>query len=213
MSKRAAALASIQAYLADPTKGAQPKDDLGAIPDAAAPHAAPGTQAPTVKAQREQIALERDQVNLERDQLKLEQEQQKSALEEKTDQAAARLQQVVNYSKFRLEGLSMPGGLFLPIAVLFIFFLALLPIGGNTRLQWLWSVVTGNAELSQMDMISPSGDIGSNPGLTSPGSPGSPGTPGGSGPTQVVNPAPPPTSGTGLIPFTTAMFTGVEQAE
>ena len=207
MSKRAASLAAIQAYLADPTKGAQPKDDLGAIPDAAAPHAAPGTQAPTVKEQREQIALERDQVNLERDQLKLEQEQQKSALEEKTDQAAARLQQVVNYSKFRLEGVAMPGGLFLPIAVLFLFFLALLPIGGQTRLQWLWSVVTGNAELSQMDIAGPTGvDVG-------PGSLTSPGNPGGSGPVQVVNPAPPPTSGTGLIPFTTAMFTGVEQAE
>lgn len=208
MSKRAASLASIQRYLADPTGGAQPKNDLGATPDALVPdpHAAPGTQAPTVKQQREQIALERDQVNLERDQLKLEQEQQKSALEEKTDQAAARFQQVVNYSKFRLEGVAMPGGLFLPIALLLIFFLALLPIGGNTRLQWLWQVITGNAELSQMDIAGLVGvDVG-------PGNLSNPGSPGASGPVQVVTPAPPasgPGSGITRVP----LFTGVEQAD
>lgn len=201
MSKRANSLAQIQSYLDDPGSG-QPAPAESVLPDEAAPHAAPGTQAgpANAKEQKQQIDLERAQINRDRDQLRLEQEQ-KSALESKTDQAAAKLQQVVNYSKFRLEGLSMPGGLFLPIALLFLFFLALLPIGGNTRLQWLWQVITNNAALNQAEDLIP---VGTLPGV-GPNGP----TP----PPQPTTTPQPPITPTGPTTPIIPLFTGVEQPE
>lgn len=194
MSKRASSLAAIQSYLDNPASSNTPAPEDQALP---APHAAPGTQVPAPET-KEQVDLDRAKIARERDQLRLEREKsaQKSALEERTDQAAARLQQVVNYSKFRLESVRMPGGLFLPILVLFLFFLALLPINGQTRLQWLWSVVTNNAALSQSEDLTPMPGLGSNLPTTSS--------------TPTMTPAPPGT--TPVLPVQ-LLFTGVEQGE
>lgn len=218
MGQRAQSLAQIQHYLDNPDAGTPPPAE-SILPEEAAPHAAPGVTPPTEK---DQIELERAAANRdraviarERDQLRLEQER-KSALEDKTDQAAARLQQVVNYGKFRLEAAPMPGGLFLPIAVLFLFFLALLPINGQTRLQWLWSVVTGNASLPETESLSPSfgqgqgGNNGNPPFGPTPGPTSGP-TSGSGGPTITPQPGPPVTPpGPGpIVPLRS--FTGVEQ--
>lgn len=209
MSRRTASLAQIQSYLDNPDDASAPDESV--LPDEAAPHAAPGTQAePLTKEElaRQTAEAQRDRalIGKERDQLKLDKE--KSALEEKTDVAAAKLQKVVNYSKFKLEGISMPGGLFLPIILLFIFFLALIPTGGHTRLQWLWQVITGNAALNQAeDLIVPAIQIklGESAPLTTPTTPTQvPAPP----PRQIITPAPAPPSGP--IPLMT-FFTGVEQ--
>ena len=40
-----------------------------------------------------------------------------------------------------------PGTIATPLIILLVFFLALIPIAGNTRLKWLWLVVTGNADM------------------------------------------------------------------
>lgn len=47
----------------------------------------------------------------------------------------------------RLEGLSMPGGIWLPLGILLVLFLVLLPVNGHTRLMWLWLAITGNARI------------------------------------------------------------------
>jgi hypothetical protein len=205
LSKRTAALAQIQGYLAGDPAGQAPAPaaDDTVLPGIAAPHAAPGTQptAPEPES-REELQRQRAQIGRDRDALKLQQEQtaisdeQKSVLEEQTDLAAAKMQQVVNYGKFRIEGIPMPGGLFLPIALLFIFFLALLPIGGQTRLQWLWAVISGNAALNQAE--DPTGDF------PKTGGPPLPLT--GPAPTSGNGNAPIPPGPGGFIP----LFTGVE---
>lgn len=41
-----------------------------------------------------------------------------------------------------------PGSIATPLIILLVFFLALIPIAGNTRLKWLWLVVTGNADMA-----------------------------------------------------------------
>ena len=40
-----------------------------------------------------------------------------------------------------------PGTIATPLIILLVFFLALIPIAGNTRLKWLWLVVSGNADM------------------------------------------------------------------
>lgn len=195
MGKRAASLAQIQEYLDDPN-GSTPAPSESVLPEEAAPHAAPGVKPEQADAGEGAAQEEEQQVEIT--------EKQRSAVEERTDAAALRLRQVVNYGKFRLEGLSMPGGLFLPITLLFVFFLALLPIGGHTRLGWLWEVMTGNAALNQAeDLNAPPVPMPGPGGLTSPG-----------GPSQTITPQPsPPDGGPVLVPYTLTLFTGVEQME
>ena len=41
-----------------------------------------------------------------------------------------------------------PGTIATPLIILLVFFLALIPIAGNTRLKWLWLVVSGNADMA-----------------------------------------------------------------
>ncbi len=45
----------------------------------------------------------------------------------------------------RLAALPTPGSLWFPLALLLLFFFILITYGGNTRLQWLWLVLTNNA--------------------------------------------------------------------
>ena len=40
-----------------------------------------------------------------------------------------------------------PGSIWLPIAVLLIFFFLLLPVNGYTRMQWLFLALTGQAQI------------------------------------------------------------------
>lgn len=47
-----------------------------------------------------------------------------------------------------LSAARRPGGLFLPIALLLLFFLVLIPINGYSRLAWLWLVLLGDASIT-----------------------------------------------------------------
>jgi hypothetical protein len=44
-----------------------------------------------------------------------------------------------------VSGLPTPGGIATPLIILIIFLFILIQIGGHTRLQWLWLVLTNNA--------------------------------------------------------------------
>lgn len=52
-------------------------------------------------------------------------------------------------TRIKLERLPAPGSILLPLIVLLLFFFLLIPVNGNTRLAWLWLVLTGNAEIGQ----------------------------------------------------------------
>ena len=47
-----------------------------------------------------------------------------------------------------IGSIPIPGDLIVPLAILLLFFFALIPIGGHTRLMWLWLTLTGNAQIS-----------------------------------------------------------------
>ena len=47
----------------------------------------------------------------------------------------------------------IPGSLLLPLTILLLFFFALIPINGHTRLMWLWLVLSGNAHLSGENLV------------------------------------------------------------
>lgn len=43
---------------------------------------------------------------------------------------------------------AIPGSIWLPVAILLIFFFLLLPINGYTRMQWLWLALIGQAQIT-----------------------------------------------------------------
>lgn len=47
-----------------------------------------------------------------------------------------------------LAAIPLPGTVLLPLSILLLFFFALLPVNGQTRLMWLWLVLSGNAHLT-----------------------------------------------------------------
>ena len=46
-----------------------------------------------------------------------------------------------------LEGVSVPGSIWLPITVLLLFFFLLLPVNGKTRAEWLFQTILGRAQI------------------------------------------------------------------
>jgi Fe2+ transport system protein B len=59
-----------------------------------------------------------------------------------------RVQQTVDNVAGTLETISTPGSIFLPIAILLIFFFLILPVNGFTRAQWLWMSLIGDAQIT-----------------------------------------------------------------
>lgn len=79
-----------------------------------------------------------------------------------------------------LATVATPGSIFLPIALLLLFFFLILPVNGMTRAQWLWLAITGQATIKR----GASGDFGNQP------------TTGGSGDIETSTlPVVPPTTG------------------
>jgi len=69
----------------------------------------------------------------------------------------------------QIAKLPTPGNLALPLVLLALFFFILLQFNGNTRLQWLWLVVTGNAYVTDTSQTS---QAQSTPSTGSGGGPG-----------------------------------------
>ena len=63
-----------------------------------------------------------------------------------------------------------PGGLFLPITLLLIFFFVLLPVGGNTRAKWLWKAMIGQSHIKGYGGEA-SGDFTPSPSPSQPSQP------------------------------------------
>lgn len=89
-----------------------------------------------------------------------------------------------------VSALATPGGLFLPITLLLIFFFVLLPINGHTRAEWLWMALTGQAHI--YDGAAASGDFGPSATNTPPvqGQPSQSTLPPFSAPARLYTPVP-----------------------
>ena len=63
------------------------------------------------------------------------------------DNTVSKVQDTVGHVAGTLEQVSTPGGIFLPITILLIFFFLILPVNGMTRAQWLWLSIIGDAQI------------------------------------------------------------------
>jgi hypothetical protein len=94
------------------------------------------------KAAKAQIGLAREQ--------KREQDEQRTrtaAAFNKASQAIKSAGGIVQGTKIKLEGLPTPGSIMFPLLTLLFLFLILIPVNGNSRLQWLWYTIIGDAQI------------------------------------------------------------------
>ena len=171
---RSNAMADITQYLADSdTRPLAPPINTAASTDAVQ---APGIDDGTTKEQREQLDLAIKQARLEKlEEEKQEREsiramkaaqlqaarqrEEENAIQQRgreviqgTRDTVARTQETISRSASEvgaaIGSVPIPGSILLPLSILLLFFFALVPINGHTRLMWLWLVLSGNAHLS-----------------------------------------------------------------
>lgn len=63
------------------------------------------------------------------------------------DGTVGKVQETAGNIAGTLATVSTPGTIWLPVTILIIFFFLIIPVGGQTRMQWLWDAVTGNAKI------------------------------------------------------------------
>ena len=138
------------------------EEPIAPPPDASAPHAAPGVNAPTpVTGEKpevrtltaEEIAEEKNKSEREKliDEAIKERERQEQERKDKFKTSANNVVdksgQVWRGATAQLGRIPTPGSIILPLVVLLVFFFMLLPVNGHTRFVWLWLVLTGNANI------------------------------------------------------------------
>lgn len=140
-SKRSSAMASIHKYTAEDIKNAASPDDAVAMfLGKPVPSMAPGTQ-PSV----EKDTVKTDVAG------QTDEESQKiegpSILDRGVGAGYDFVRSFYRSTTARLEGIPIPGGIGVPLGILFILFLLLLPVNGHTRIMWLWLAITGQAQI------------------------------------------------------------------
>jgi hypothetical protein len=140
-SKRAAAMSQINKYTVEDIKNAATPDDAVAMfLGKPVPSMAPGTQ-PSVKEETDTTTVDG----------KKDEETRKvqgpTALDLSVGTVYDFIRGFYRSTSARLEGAPIPGGIGLPLSILFALFLLLLPVNGHTRIMWLWLAVTGQAEI------------------------------------------------------------------
>lgn len=183
---RQAAMSSINAALLQPTTAAPSASNSSGSSAPSAPHAAPGITAPTPLTADEKRGFDAARITRlddEKQTDKLSQQQQAAVQQEllqqqkqqdifdKTSSSAVNsAKKIVHGAGVKLERIPTPGSIMLPLVILLVFFFLLIPVNGHTRLQWLWLVVTGNADINGSgsqgafasgDFASPTGGISS----------------------------------------------------
>ncbi len=132
-------------------------------PDASAPHAAPGVNAPTPvtgeKPEPRTLTAE-----------EIAEEERKDAFKASANNVVDKTGQVWRGATAQLGRIPTPGSIILPLIALLVFFFMLIPVNGHTRFVWLWLVLTGNADIT-------GGGASGNFGNTNGGASGDFGTP------------------------------------
>lgn len=83
----------------------------------------------------------------EADRLRKEQEAEaaKSAALKAGEKAIKTSGKIVHGADVRIGSIPQPGSIVFPLVVLLLLFFLIVPVNGQTRLGWLWAVLTGNA--------------------------------------------------------------------
>lgn len=104
-------------------------------------------------------SIEKQRQALEAERALSGQEEQRQP-ETRGGQIGDRLRGLFDKMTARIANVPDPGGLAFPLVTLFIFFMILIRINGHSRMEWLWLVLTGNAEIGGNVGGSSSGDFG-----------------------------------------------------
>lgn len=140
-SKRAAAMSQIHNYTSEDIKNAATPDDAVAVfLGKPVPSMAPGTQ-PTVEEKTTKANVAGQEVE---DTRKVE---GPSALAVGAGAVYDFIRSFYRSTSAKLESVPIPGGIGVPLAILFALFLLLLPVNGHTRIMWLWLAITGQAQV------------------------------------------------------------------
>lgn len=138
MDSRQEKIAALQAILANPTQ-IQPLTPAQKRGFDAARLARLDTQRELDKNIREQQKEDDDRRSLEENQ---------SNDSFNVQEALSSVGGILQNTGDTVSRLPTPGTIATPLIILLVFFLALIPIAGNTRLKWLWLVITGDADLT-----------------------------------------------------------------
>lgn len=105
-------------------------------------------------------------------QLRKEQEQEaaKSQFVKSGERAIKKSQEIVHGADVRIGNLPQPGSIVFPLVVLLLLFFILIQVGGYSRIQWLWLVLSGQAQIGTALMTVPT--EGAPEGNPSPFNPG-----------------------------------------
>lgn len=76
------------------------------------------------------------------------------------ERAGNALKGAASTASVKIAGIPTPGNLVVPLFLLIFFFFILITYGGNTRLQWLWLVLTNNAYITPTDQTSSTATTG-----------------------------------------------------
>ena len=130
------------------TNATQPAPDQSTIPMPYEDQSAPPT--PTQTADQRKIAAAQEQLIGKEAADQLTKEQEEQAAREAT--LIGQAEKLLNSGKssasaagVKLSNIPTPGDLTVPLVLLVVFFFILITYNGNTRFQWLWLVLTGNA--------------------------------------------------------------------
>ncbi len=101
----------------------------------------------------------------EADKLRAEQLQEanKAAAIKAGQKALKNAGNVVHDADVKIGAIATPGSILTPLVLLLLFFFVLVQIGGYTRIQWFWQVITGASRV---------GTTAATPAVTSVGGPG-----------------------------------------
>ncbi len=165
-SKRARAMATINASIAaaqapppiedNTNQAGKALDDLAPPPSAATKEQkeeAAAREAARSRLTKEQEDILKAQEKLlgkeEADRLRREQEEHaaKSALVKNAELTVKNAKGIIHGADVGIGSLPQPGSIIFPLVVLLLFFFILIKVGAYSRLQWLWLVLTNNAQV------------------------------------------------------------------
>lgn len=152
---RAESMAAIDAALT--AAPLQPAERTTTTQSVAAPHPAPGVNAPTPLTSSGEKKPEGDKEKSQDDIIAenektaqdelAEQQRQQDLFKKSANATVNAASNIVKGTSVTLERIPTPGSLVFPLIILAVFFFLLLPVNGHTRFVWIWLVLTGNAHM------------------------------------------------------------------
>ena len=171
-------MATIQAHiLASQQQQQEPEQSIAGpgatldLPGTASPE---NIEPPRLTHKQEDILAAQEKLlgSEEAERLRQEQEQEasKSRFVKTSERAIKKSGELVHGADVRIGALPQPGSIVFPLVVLLLLFFILIQVGGYSRIQWLWLVLSGQAQVGTALMTVPT--EGAPEGNPSPFNPG-----------------------------------------